>query len=137
RTQFPVPDQTWKDVEDFRKHFPSKFLLKGILHPEDAKRAQDSGVDGIFISNHGGRQLDRGPTAIEMLPAIKAAAPNLALLFDGGVRRGSDVLTALALGAHFVFVGRAMLYGVAAFGQAGVQRSIGILQSEIEITMKQ
>ncbi|HEX7926528.1 MAG TPA: alpha-hydroxy acid oxidase [bacterium] len=137
RTQFPVSDQTWADVEDFRKLFAGKFLLKGILHPEDAKRAQDAGVDGIFISNHGGRQLDRGPTAIEMLPAIKAAAPKLTLLFDGGVRRGSDILTALALGADFIFVGRAALYGVAAFGQPGVQRAIQILQSEIEITMKQ
>jgi (S)-mandelate dehydrogenase len=137
RTQFPVADQTWKDVEDFRKLFPGKFLLKGILHPDDAKRAAELGVDGIFISNHGGRQLDRGPTAIEMRPEIKAAAPKLALLFDGGVRRGSDILIALALGADFVFVGRATLYGVAAYGQPGVQRAIGILQSEIEITMKQ
>ena len=138
RTQFPVADQTWKDVEEFRELFPGKFLLKGILHPQDAVRAAELGVDGIFISNHGGRQLDKGPTAIEMLPEIKAAVGGkLALLFDGGVRRGSDILVALALGADFVFVGRPLLFGVAAFGLPGAQRAIGILQSEIEITMKQ
>jgi len=138
RTQFPVADHTWQDVENFRKLWPRKFVLKGILHPDDAVRAANLGVDGIVISNHGGRQLDRAPTAIEMLPEIKAAVGGrLAVMLDGGVRRGSDIVIAWALGAEFVFIGRAALYGVAAFGLPGVQRAIGILQGEIEITMKQ
>jgi (S)-mandelate dehydrogenase len=138
RTQFPVADQTWKDVENFRKLWPRRFILKGILHPDDAVRAAELGVDGVVISNHGARQLDRAPTAIEMLPAIKAAVGNkLAVLMDGGVRRGSHIVIALALGADFVFIGRPTIYGVAAFGLPGAKRAIAILQSEIELTLKQ
>jgi L-lactate dehydrogenase (cytochrome)/(S)-mandelate dehydrogenase len=133
-----VDNQTWQDVENFRKLWPRKFILKGILHPDDAVRAADLGVDGVIVSNHGARQLDRAPTAIEMLPEIKAAVGSrLTVMVDGGVRRGSDIVVALALGAAFVFIGRPTLYGVAAFGLPGAQRAIGILQSEIEITLKQ
>jgi len=136
--QFPVSDQTWRDVENFRRLWPRPFILKGILHPDDAVRAAELGVDGILVSNHGARQLDVAPSPLEMLPAIKAAVGDrLTILMDSGFRRGSDIVIALALGAKFVFLGRAVLYGVAAFGLPGAQRAIAIMQHEIEVTLKQ
>ena len=136
--QFPTADHTWRDVENFRRLWPRPFILKGILHPDDAVRAAELGVDGIVVSNHGARQLDTAPSSLEMLPAIKAAVGDrIAILLDSGFRRGSDIVIALALGANFVFLGRAALYGVAAFGLPGARRGIAIIQQEIEITLKQ
>jgi len=113
-------------------------VVKGLLHPDDAKRAAGLGVDGIVVSNHGGRQLDRAPAAIDMLPAIRAAVgDSCTLMLDGGVRRGADVITALCLGARFVFLGRATLYGLVSGGLPGVRKAIGILRGEMETVGRQ
>ena len=129
---------TWEDLEKFRKLWPRHLVVKGILHPDDARRAADIGVDGIIVSNHGGRQLDRAPASLEALPAIrKAVGDRVTIMLDSGVRRGADILIALALGARFVFCGRATLYGAAAGGIPGVRRAISILRSEIDLTMAQ
>jgi len=129
---------TWKDVERFRELWPRSFAVKGIMHPEDAQRAVEIGVDGIIVSNHGARQLDRAPSPLEVLPAIKATVGDrVALMLDSGIRRGSDVLVALCLGASFVFQGRPTLYGAAAGGRAGVTKAISILQREIDLVMGQ
>lgn len=129
---------TWKDVERFRGLWPRSFAIKGIMHPDDALRAAELGVDGIIVSNHGARQLDRAPSPLEVLPAIKATVGDrVTLMLDSGVRRGSDVLVALCLGASFVFQGRPTLYGAAAGGRTGVTKAIGILQREIDLAMGQ
>ncbi len=129
---------TWRDLETFRRLWPRHLVVKGILHPDDAVRAAEIGVDGIVVSNHGGRQLDQAPAPLEVLPAICAAAGDkLTVMLDSGVRRGADILTALCLGARFVFVGRATLYGAAAGGLAGVHKAIGILRKEIDLVMGQ
>ena len=108
------------------------------MHPDDAVQAAQIGVDGIMVSNHGGRQLDQAPAALEMLPAICAAVGDkLTVMLDSGVRRGGDILTALCLGARFVFVGRATLYGTAAGGLSGAQKAIDILRKEIDLVMGQ
>ena len=135
--QMPVPP-TWKDVENFRRLWPRKFIIKGIMHPDDAVRAADLGVDGIMVSNHGARQLDRAPSPLEVLPAIhQAVGERVTLLLDSGVRRGADVVVALCLGAKFVFVGRPTLYGAAAGGVAGAKRAIDIMMNEISLTLAQ
>jgi (S)-mandelate dehydrogenase len=129
---------TWADLEKFRKLWPRHLVVKGFLRKDDAIRAADLGVDGIIVSNHGGRQLDRAPASIEMLPLIHdAVGDRVTLMLDSGVRRGADILIALALGARFVFVGRATLYGAAAAGIAGVRKAISILRREIDLTMGQ
>jgi L-lactate dehydrogenase (cytochrome)/(S)-mandelate dehydrogenase len=136
-SQTPSP-VLWRDVENFRRLWPGKLVLKGIMHPEDALRAAALGVDGIIVSNHGGRQLDRAPGPIEVLPAILAAVGDkLTIMYDSGVRRGADVITALCCGAKVVFMGRATLYGVAAGGVPGAARALQILQQEIATTMAQ
>ena len=130
--------QTWFDLERIRRLWAGKLVLKGVLAPTDALRALDCGVDGVIISNHGARQLDCAPAALEMLPAIRAAvAGQMAVMLDGGIRRGSDILKAWALGADFTFVGRPTLYGVAADGLPGAQRALQILQQEIDLTLAQ
>jgi (S)-mandelate dehydrogenase len=135
--QTPVP-VLWQDVETFRRLWPGSFVIKGVMHPDDASRCEALGVDGIIVSNHGARQLDRTPAALEMLPAIRAAVGDkLSVMYDSGVRRGSDVITALCLGAKFVFVGRPVLYGVAAGGRAGAARALEIFKDEIDRTMAQ
>jgi len=129
---------TWQDLENFRRLWPRNLVVKGIMHPDDAVRAAQIGVDGIMVSNHGGRQLDQAPAPLEMLPAICAAvADKVAVMLDSGVRRGADILTALCLGARFVFVGRATLYGAAAGGPPGAHRAIDILRKEIDLVMGQ
>jgi (S)-mandelate dehydrogenase len=136
-SQTPSP-VLWRDVEAFRRQWPGNLVLKGIMHPEDAVRAAALGVDGIIVSNHGGRQLDRAPGPIEVLPAIHAAVGDkLTLMYDSGIRRGSDVIIALCLGAKFVFMGRPTLYGVAAGGMAGASRALQILKQEIGTAMAQ
>ncbi len=130
--------QTWFDLERIRRVWAGKLVLKGVLAPTDALRALDCGVDGVIVSNHGGRQLDCAPAPLEMLPAIRAAvAGQMTVMLDGGIRRGSDILKAWALGADFTFVGRPALYGVAADGLPGAQRALQILQQEIDLTLAQ
>lgn len=131
--RFPT---TWKDIEWARGATDLLLLLKGILDPEDAALAVKSGAAGVFVSNHGGRNLDTLPATIEVLPEIaEAVAGKVPILLDGGVRRGTDVLKALALGASAVLVGRPSLYGLAADGARGVTSVINILRNELEMAM--
>ncbi len=136
-TQLPT-SLTWADIEKYRELWPRKLILKGIMRVDDATRAADLGVDGLMISNHGARQLDRAPSPLDVLPAIdQAVGDRVTLMLDGGVRRGSDVLTALAMGAKFIFLGRATLYGCVAGGEAGAVRAVSIMRNEVELVMKQ
>ncbi|AMJ61506.1 hypothetical protein AXW83_15420 [Bosea sp. PAMC 26642] len=132
RTQSPSI-QTWEDLKRFRQQWQGRLVLKGIQHPEDAARARAEGVDGIIVSNHGGKAYDMLPIPLFSLAAIKAAVgKSMPVMFDGGIRRGSDILIARALGADFVFVGRATLYGVVAGGQVGADRAVSILADEVD-----
>jgi L-lactate dehydrogenase (cytochrome)/(S)-mandelate dehydrogenase len=136
--QFPDPGHTWRHLETYRRIWPHHLVVKGILHKDDARQAAELGVEGIVVSNHGGRQLDQAPSPVEVLPAIAAAVGDrVTVMMDGGIRRGADVLVALALGAKFCFVGRPTLYGAVAGGAAGISRAISILRDEIEIVMGQ
>jgi (S)-mandelate dehydrogenase len=129
---------TWDDIEKFRKLWPRNFVLKGVMHPDDAFRAAELGVDGLMVSNHGARQLDRAPAPLEVFPAIKAAVGNrMTLMMDGGFRRGADILVALCLGVEFIFMGRPTLYGAAAGGRAGASHAAQIFSNEIKINMRQ
>jgi L-lactate dehydrogenase (cytochrome)/(S)-mandelate dehydrogenase len=135
--QTPVP-VLWRDLEHFRRLWPGKLVIKGIMHPDDAVRCAAIGADGIMVSNHGARQLDRAPSPIEVLPAVAAAVGDkMTVMFDSGIRRGSDAVVALCLGAKYVFVGRATLYGAAAGGTGGAARALAILRDEIGRTMAQ
>ncbi len=125
----------WKDLSWVRAQWPGKIVLKGIMHPEDANWAQQVGMDGIVVSNHGGRQLDGASSTISRLAEIAAAAPEIEVLVDGGFRRGADIVKALALGASGVMLGRATAYAVAAGGEAGVSAIIANLAKEIEIAL--
>lgn len=128
---------SWDDVAVLRDRWKGPLVLKGILHPEDAIRAADHGVDAVMLSNHGGRQLDGALSPIRALPAIRdAVGDRMELIADGGVRRGSDILKAVALGATGCSIGRPYLYGVAAGGRAGVQRCLQILQGEFTSAMR-
>jgi 4-hydroxymandelate oxidase len=127
---------TWETVAWIRSFARTPILLKGILAPEDARRAADEGLAGVIVSNHGARNLDTTPATIEALPAVAAAVHGrLPLLLDGGVRRGTDVVKALALGARAVLIGRPYLWGLTVDGAAGVQRVIEILRAELETAM--
>ena len=129
---------TWKHVERFRSIFKGNFVLKGIMHPEDAIRAHSLGVDGIMVSNHGARQLDNAPSPLHVLPAIRdAVGDKMTVMFDGGIRRGLDAIIALCMGAKFVFQGRPTLYGVTAGGIPGAKTALGIFRREIDISMAQ
>jgi (S)-mandelate dehydrogenase len=137
RSQQYTP-QGWADLEGYRRLWKGKLIVKGLQHPDDARRALALGCDGIIISNHGGRQFDRGPTPLESLPPIRqAVGDQMAVMIDGGVRRGSDILAALAHGADFVFCGRAIVYGVAAAGLPGAARAFDILTDELRRTLGQ
>jgi L-lactate dehydrogenase (cytochrome) len=130
------PTMTWKDIEWIRSLWPGKIVLKGILDVEDAKIAASTGVSGIVVSNHGGRQLDGAPSSISQLPRVaEAVGDRLEVLFDGGIRTGTDVLRALALGARACLVGRAFVYGLGAGGEAGVAKAISILGQELDVAM--
>ncbi len=130
------PTVTWKELDWLKSVWPGRIAIKGILHPADAREAVEHGVDAVIVSNHGGRQLDGAPSAISALPAVvDAVAGEVEVLMDGGIRRGSDIVKALALGARGCLVGRAGLYGLASGGQAGVAAAIGILQAEIDMTL--
>jgi isopentenyl diphosphate isomerase/L-lactate dehydrogenase-like FMN-dependent dehydrogenase len=129
---------TWRDLENFRRLWPRHLVVKGLMSPADALHAVEIGADGIIVSNHGARQLDRAPAPLEVLSAMRAAVEDrLVLMLDGGIRRGADVVTALCLGAHFVFVGRATLYGAIAGGIQGVHKAIDILRDEIDRVLAQ
>ena len=124
---------SWKDVEMLRQAWKGQLLIKGILHPDDARAALDRGVDGVIVSTHGGRQLDGAPATIDALPPIaEAVGTQMTVLLDGGVRRGSDVVKAVALGARAVLIGRPQLWGLAVAGEAGVTRVLDIFRDEIQ-----
>lgn len=124
---------TWEDVAWLRRVWPRKLIIKGVLSVDDARRAADHGCDGIVLTNHGGRQMDHCVSGMDVLPEIaQAVGERLTLLLDGGIRRGTDVIKALALGADAVMLGRATLYGLAAGGEPGVRRALEILTSEID-----
>ena len=127
---------TWRDLEWLRAQTALPVLVKGILTGEDAVLATEAGVEGIVVSNHGGRQLDGVAASLDALPEIVEAAGDRAeILLDGGVRRGTDVVKALALGARVVLVGRAALYGLAVGGAEGVERVLGLLREEVELAL--
>jgi L-lactate dehydrogenase (cytochrome) len=126
-------DFTWKSAELIRKFWKGPLVIKGLLSSEDAKIARESGVDGIVVSNHGGRQLDGAVSPMDVLPEIKAQSGDMAVLIDSGFRRGTDVLKALALGADFVLIGRPFLFAAVLAGEAGVQHGISLLSKEIDI----
>jgi 4-hydroxymandelate oxidase len=130
------PRLTWKEIEWLQSLSRVPVLLKGVLNPEDAERALQAGVAGIIVSNHGARNLDTLPATIEVLPEVVAkVAGRLPVLVDGGIRRGTDVLKALALGAKAVLIGRPYLFGLAAGGAEGVTRVVNILRREFEMAM--
>ncbi|OZI71592.1 alpha-hydroxy acid oxidase [Bordetella genomosp. 12] len=123
---------SWAHIAQMRERWGGRFIIKGILSPEDAVLARDMGADGIIVSNHGGRQLDGALAPLRALPDIVAAVgPDYAVMMDGGIRRGSDVLMAMALGAKFVFVGRPFNYAGAVGGAAGITHALGILATEM------
>ncbi|WP_108662167.1 alpha-hydroxy acid oxidase [Acuticoccus kandeliae] len=126
---------SWRHAEIVRERFKGKLVIKGVIAPEDAARAREIGADGIVVSNHGGRQLDSSISSIAALPAVKAASGDMAVMLDSGVRRGSDVLKALALGADFVFVGRPFLFAAAVSGVPGVEYAADLLAAEIDRDM--
>lgn len=126
----------WATIGEIRERWKGKLLVKGLLDVDDVVRAAEAGADGVVLSNHGGRQLDGTISALDCLArARRAVGPRFTLLADGGIRRGSDVVKALALGADAVLVGRAVLYGVAAAGRAGASRALEILRSELDLTL--
>ncbi|MFT4267280.1 MAG: alpha-hydroxy acid oxidase [Xenophilus sp.] len=127
----------WQAIDWLREHWPGRVLVKGILSVDDALRARSAGVDGIVLSNHGGRQLEGAPSPLELLPSVvEAVGPSLTVLVDGGIRRGSDIVKAKALGAHAVLLGRAPLYGLAARGPSGSAEVLQILRNEFETTLR-
>ena len=126
------PTVTWDDLAMLREHWDGPLLIKGIMRPDDAVRAVEHGVEGIIVSNHGGRQLDHAQSTIEALPAIADAVAGRAELYlDSGIRRGTDIITALALGARAVLIGRPMVYGLGAAGEAGARRAFELLRGEL------
>jgi L-lactate dehydrogenase (cytochrome) len=130
------PKLDWDDVAWVRKLWGGKLILKGLMDPEDAERAADSGADALIVSNHGGRQLDGAPSSIEALPAIvDAVGDRIEVWVDGGIRSGQDVIKALALGARATMIGRPFLYGLGALGEEGVTRCLEIIRNELDITM--
>jgi L-lactate dehydrogenase (cytochrome) len=127
---------SWRDLEWIRQEWDGPIAVKGVLRPDEAVQAADRGVDAVIVSNHGGRQMDHVPASLEMLPEIvDAVGDRVEVLFDSGIRRGANVVAALALGARAVLVGRAHLYGLAAAGEAGVRHAIDILTQETRMSM--
>ena len=126
---------SWGHLREVRRMWTGRLVIKGILDKADAVMARDLGADGIVVSNHGGRQLDGAVSALRVLPGIVAACPDIPVMMDGGIRRGTDVLKALALGATFVFVGRPFGYAAAIAGVAGINHAIGLLSAEISRDM--
>jgi L-lactate dehydrogenase (cytochrome)/glycolate oxidase len=136
REWMETPPATWDDVAWLREQWGGPFMLKGVSRVDDARRAVDAGVSAISVSNHGGNNLDGTPAPIRSLPAVaKAVGDSVEVVLDGGIRRGSDVVKALALGARAVMIGRAYLWGLAAEGQAGVENVLDILRGGIDSTL--
>ena len=130
------PAATWDELDWFRERWSGPLVIKGILHPQDARQAVRLGAEGIVVSNHGGRQLDGAPSAIRALPGVAdAVAGEAEVYLDGGIRRGADIVKALALGARACLAGRALGYGLGAAGEAGVRRAVQILHEELRTTL--
>lgn len=133
------PRLSWDDIDWIRERWDRKIVIKGIMEPEDAILAHEHGADAIVVSNHGGRQLDGAPASIDALPRIVEAYQRInsstEILMDGGVRTGQDILRALAVGAKGVMIGRAFIYGLQAYGEAGVYKALSILQKELETSL--
>ena len=130
------PSVTYKDIDWLRQHWKGKLVLKGITDPGDAAKAAQEGMDGIVVSNHGGRQLDGSLSSIAALPAVRDAVQGkMTILLDGGIRSGLDVLRAMALGADGVLLGRAWAYALAARGEDGVKSMLAIVKEELEVAM--
>ncbi|MET8645197.1 lactate 2-monooxygenase [Streptomyces sp. NPDC057746] len=133
---FADPGKTWPDLAFLRENWDGPIVLKGILHPDDARRAVDAGMDGVVVSNHGGRQVAGSVAAADALPrVVEAVGDRLAVLFDSGVRTGDDMFKALALGARAVLLGRPYAYGLGLDGQAGVEHVIRCLLAEFDLTL--
>ena len=130
------PRLNWGDVEWIKKRWGGKLILKGIMEAEDARLARDSGADALIVSNHGGRQLDGAPSSIRALPAIvDAVGSGIEVWIDSGIRSGQDVLKAMALGAKGTMLGRAYIYGLGAYGEAGVAKALELVARELDLTM--
>jgi lactate 2-monooxygenase len=130
------PDLTWDDLPRLRQMTNLPILVKGILHPDDACKALEAGMDGIIVSNHGGRQVDGAVASLDMLPAVvDAIGGRIPVLFDSGIRTGSDVIKALALGARAVLLGRPYVYGLALGGEAGVRAVLQGLAADLDLTL--
>ncbi len=136
RTSSSIPRLSWADVAWIKEQWGGPLIIKGVLDPEDARAAADTGADAIVVSNHGGRQLDGAPSSISMLPSIvDAVGDRIEIHLDGGIRSGQDVLKAIALGAKGTYIGRPFLYGLGAMGKEGVTLALGIIRKEMDITM--
>ena len=134
--QFSNPELSWDDLEFLRAETELPILVKGILHPDDARAARDREIDGVVVSNHGGRQVDGEIAALDALPAIAdAVGDDLAVVFDSGIRSGADVVKALALGADAVLLGRPYLWGLALGGEAGVLAVLRAILAELDLTV--
>lgn len=134
--EFANPSVTWQDLSWLREQTRLPIVLKGVVHPQDARLALDAGVDGLLVSNHGGRQVDGAVGALDALPAIRAAVgPDFPVLFDSGIRTGSDIFKALALGADAVCLGRPYVWGLALDGQAGVEHVVRGVLAEFDLTL--
>ncbi|EMY34846.1 L-lactate dehydrogenase [Arthrobacter crystallopoietes BAB-32] len=130
------PTLSFEDLEWIRSIWPGQLFVKGVLTREDTRKSLDAGADGLVVSNHGGRQLDRAPVAIEALPEVREeAGKDVDIVLDSGIMSGADIVAALCAGADFVLVGRAYLYGLMAGGQQGVERALGLLAEEVRNTM--
>jgi L-lactate dehydrogenase (cytochrome) len=128
---------TWDDLQWIRQAWSGPIVIKGVLTGEDARRAIDEGAAAIVVSNHGGRQLDHSPATLRVLPEVVAAVNNqVEVLMDGGIRRGTDIVKAVCLGARAVLMGRAYAYGLAAAGEAGVTRALQLLRADVERTLR-
>jgi (S)-mandelate dehydrogenase len=141
QTQHPVPS-SWEDVARIRRLWKGNFVIKGLMAKDDVLKAASLGVDGVVVSNHGGRQLDRAPSPLDVFPAIRDAVvaahgDRVTLMLDSGIRRGSDILTALCLGAKFAWVGRWTLYGAVAGGQVGADHAVAMINTDVATTMRQ
>lgn len=137
-SQTPAPGQTWDVLKQIRANWKGPLIAKGVLHPLDARKCAEMGVDGVIVSNHGGRQLDAAVSSLDMLPAVvDEVGSKIEVMIDGGIRRGADVVTALSLGARATFFGRPPIFGAAAAKSAGVDKVLAIIRHEIDLVMGQ
>ena len=135
-SMFGDPGKTWDDLVWLREQWDGPILLKGVLHPDDAKRAGDAGIEGVIVSNHGGRQIDGEIASLEALPGVvEAVGDHMTVMFDSGIRTGSDVMKAIALGAKAVLVGRPYVYGLGLGGEDGVRHVLRSLLAELDLSM--